>query len=301
LPEKSCLSDRLPEVWLLISRLSFLYIFLLLCGVMVSCDFSRIDSLNGNIKVADGYEWEVFASGLRDVDNLARTSDGVLFATFERDFPKGELVMIDRNGEHTSVMKGLNRPDGLRASGSKLYIIEESANGRVIEYDTGTFKEETIARLNNVEGIAVTSGNEILVAEDKMNGRLINLSRSGDETVLLEKLHNPEGLAVNGDGTVYIAETKAGRVLGFKDGNVETLLEGLNEPDQLAIDRDGVLWISEDAHPGRLLRYHRGKVETVVSGLNEPQGILIDGRDILLSEQKANRIIRLRKKQQRAR
>jgi sugar lactone lactonase YvrE len=270
-------------------------LLLLLCWAVTACALSESRWHNGTIKVADGYEWEVFATGLKDVDNLARTSDGLLFATLEMDSPDGELVMINDNGKATSILKSLNRPDGLRANGSKLYILEESKKGRVIEYDTKTFKERTIARFHNLEGIAIVSDEEMLLAEDRKDGRLLKLSLTGEVEVLVEKLNKPEGIAVGDDGTVYIAETKTGRILTFKHGRLEILVEGINSPDQLAIDHDGALWISEDADPGRLLRYHKGRLETIVSGLQAPQGILIDGRDILFSEQKAARIIRLTK------
>ncbi|MBI4825408.1 MAG: hypothetical protein HY807_03165 [Nitrospirae bacterium] len=270
---------------------------MLLSGASLSCSLNSNKAPDEIMKVAEGYSWEVYASGLKDVDNLAKTSDGLLFATLELEFPDGELVMIDNNGKAVSVMKGLNRPDGLRARGFKLYILEESRSGRVIEYDLQSFKDRTIAEFDNPEGIAVISDEEMIIAEDKKDGRLIRLSSSGDKTVLLEELHNPEGVIVDNEGVIYVAETKTGKVLFLKGGEKGILLQGLNEPDQLAIDNDGALWISEDADPGRLLKYHNGRLETIVEGLHAPQGILIDGKDIFFSEQKRDRIIHLKKKQ----
>lgn len=273
----------------------FMPALVFLCGVSLSCSLSGNKTPDEKIKAADGYSWEVYASGLKNVDNLARTSDGLLFATLEMNSPDGELVMIDGNGKAASVMKGLNRPDGLGARGHKLYILEEAGSGRVIEYDLLTFKDRTIAEFDDLEGIAFISDEGLIVTQDMNDGLLMKLSLSGDETVLWDKLSNPEGIAVDKNGVIYIAETRTGRVLFLNGDKKGTLLEGLNEPDQLAIDDDGALWISEDAGPGRLLRYYGGRLETILEGLNFPQGILIDGKDILLSEQGNDRIIRLKR------
>ncbi|MDO8283073.1 MAG: SdiA-regulated domain-containing protein [Thermodesulfovibrionia bacterium] len=270
---------------------------MLLCGASLSCSFNSNKAPDEKIKVAEGYSWEVYAEGLKSVDNLAKTPDGLLFATLELNSPDGELIMIDRDGKATSVMKGLNRPDGLRARGFKLYILEESRSGRVIEYDVKAFKHRVMAEFDNLEGIAVISDEEIVIAEDKKEGRLIKLSLSGDRTVLWEGLSNPEGIAVDKEGVIYIAETKTGKVLFLKGDEKGILLQGLHEPDQLAIDNDGALWIAEDVNPGRLLRYYNGLLETIVEGLNAPQGILTDGKDILLAEQELGRIIHLKRKQ----
>ena len=245
------------------------------------------------LQVAEGFNYEVVARHLKQVSNLAKTSDGELYATLELKYPDGKLVHLSQEGKERSILNKLNRPDGLRIKGNKLYIVEEVQDGRIIEYNLHTSSFKALVTLSHLEGLAIVSDEELLVTEDKHGGRLLKVTLSGDIITIADGLLRPEGIAIGKQGEIYIAETGSGNVLVYKNGQLHSFINGLNEPDQLAVDNNGALWIAEDAKPGRLLRYQNNALETIVDCLCSPQGILIDGTDILVAEQGLNRIIRI--------
>ncbi len=241
-----------------------------------------------------GYSYSVLASGLPSVDNLTRTADGTLYATLERRKGRGEVVKILEDGKSEVVIRGLRRPDGLRAYHGRLFIAEESKNGPLIEYDIKTRALRVITRLGYLEGLVVLPGDEFLVTRDRKKGSLIQVSESGETTVLIRGLRRPEGIAQGKNGEVFIAETSTGKVLLFRDNRLTTLVSGLEKPDQLAVTSDGRLLITEDADPGRLLSYRDGRLSVVASCLASPQGILPLGGNngILVSEQGRDRVLK---------
>ena len=249
----------------------------------------------GKLRLNAGYKYEVIATNLKQVDNIAKTSNGELYATLERNYPKGELIQISDEGKTTIILDQLDRPDGLRAKNGKLYFTEETENGRIIEYNLRTSTQRTITKLDSAEGLAFISEEELLITEDKPKGRLLKVTLFGDVSLILDNLFRPEGIAINKHGVIYIAETGSGTIYAYKNGQLDSMIDGLSKPDQLAVDKEGALWISEDATPGRLLRYYNNKLETIVDGLWAPQGILVDEDSILVAEQKRDRIIRVSK------
>ncbi len=249
-----------------------------------------------HVLTSKGYEYSVFAEGLPSVDNLTMTSDGKLYATLERGHGHGEVVRILSDGSYEVIIDGLRRPDGIRAGDGKLFIVEESKRGRVIEYDLGSKQVRVVARLPYVEGLNVISKDEVLLTEDRKKGKLISLTSEGKSHVLMRGLKRPEGIVVDSEGTVFIAETATGKVLKYSGGRLETVLDGLNKPDQLAIDGTGALLISEDSRTGRLFAYKDGKLRIIASCLRSPQGILPVRDGILLSEQSRGRVLKFRKK-----
>jgi glucose/arabinose dehydrogenase len=110
--------------------------------------------------------------------------------------------------------------------------------------------------------------------------------------VIVGGLSRPEGVALRPDGTVIFAETETGRVLSYKDGEVNVVVDDLDDPDQVEIAPDGSLWITEDVGDGRLLRLKDGTLDTVLSGLRSPQGMAFgaDGT-VWLAERGRQRIL----------
>jgi len=249
----------------------------------------------GKLRLNEGYKYEVIATNLKRVDNIAKTSNGELYATLERKYPKGKLVQIGDEGKITIILDQLDRPDGLEAKNGKLYFTEETENGRIIEYNLRTSTQRTITKLDNAEGLAILSKEELLITEDKAKGRLLKVTLSGVVSLILDDLFHPEGIAIDKHGVIYIAETGSGTIYAYKSGQLDSIIGGLSKPDQLAVDKESALWITEDATPGRLLRYFNNKLETIVDGLWAPQGIIVNEDSILVAEQKRDRIIRVSK------
>jgi sugar lactone lactonase YvrE len=254
---------------------------------------------SGDVVVESGWQYRVVAENLPGIDNLCLSPDGSMYATQELRHGAGQVIKLLPGGEINVIVPGLNRPDGLLLRGKYLFITEEIAAGRVIEYDISTNKLRVLATLRFPEGIDMLPDGDLIVSEDAMNGRLLRVRRFGDQAVevLLDGLNRPEGLVLSQDGAVIFAETGTGRVLAFKNGMLSVMLHELDEPDQIKFAPDGSLWITEDIPNGRLLRFKDGVLETVVSGLHSPQGIAFgaDG-ETWLAEQGRQRILLIRRK-----
>jgi sugar lactone lactonase YvrE len=240
-----------------------------------------------------GWTYRVTTRDLPDVDNLVVARDGSLYAT--QELPPGLAKVIQlRKGEVRPVIAGLNRADGLLLHGKFLYITEETAGGRVLEYDLSTNKMRVLATLNHPEGIDMLPDGDLVVSEDAINGRLLRIHRTGRKAVevIVGGLNRPQGLVVRPDGALVFAETETGRVLSYKDGKVNVVVDDLDEPDQVEIAPDGALWITEDVSDGRLLRLKDGALEVVLSGLRNPRGMAFgaDGT-VWLAEQGRQRIL----------
>jgi len=240
-----------------------------------------------------GWKYRVVAQNLAGIDNLAMAPDGSLYATQELPNGAGKVIKL-RRGEVTMVASGFNRPDGLLLRGKFLFITEEVSEGRVLEFDLASKKQRVLATLHSPEGIDMLPDGALVVSEDNINGRLLRVSRDGKRVpeVILGGLNRPEGLVAKPDGTVIFAETATGRVLSFRNGEVNVVVDDLDEPDQVEIAPDGSLWITEDTRDGRLLRLKDDSLETVLSGLRSPQGMAFgsDG-SVWLAERGRQRIL----------
>lgn len=240
-----------------------------------------------------GWKFRVEAQNLSNIDNLAMADDGSVYATQEIPLRAGKVIRLHR-GEITTMVSGLSRPDGLLLRANRLFIVEETANGRVLEYDLSAKQLRTLAILNNPEGIDMLPDGDLVISEDTMEGRLMRVSRDGQSTVkvMLDELKRPEGLVVGPDGAIIFAETATGRVLSWRSGEVNVVVDDLAYPDQVEWAPDDALWITEDVNDGRLLRLKDGTIETVLSGLRSPQGIAfgINGA-VWLAERGRQRIL----------
>ncbi len=239
-----------------------------------------------------GYKFTVMAEGLPRVDNITKAGNGVIYVTLERSRGRGKVVRLTPDGKMAVILSRLNEPDGIRAANGKLYIVEESKKGRVLEYDIKKKTLRVIKKIGYIEGLIVTRKNELLLTKDRKKGKLIRLSLDGKVKVLKKGLKRPEGIVLGKNGEVFIAETSTGRILSYRGGKIKTVLTGLNNPDQLAMTSDGALLITEDDNPGRFLLYDKGRLHTIATCLSSPQGILPVEDGILVSEQGWGRILK---------
>lgn len=270
------------------------------CVLLVSTVFAEARPDASEAATAgNGWAFRVVARDLPGIDNLVLAGDGSLYATQELRFGDGKVIRVD-GGEVATVVSGLSRPDGLLLREQKLFITEETASGRLLEYDLPEKKLRTLAVLNNPEGVDISPDGDLVVSEDTMKGRLLLVRRDGGSPakVILDELKRPEGLVVRTDGTIVFAETATGRVLSYRNGEVNVVVGDLTAPDQVELAPDGALWITEDAKPGRLLRFMDGAVETVMAGLLAPQGIAFDPNGtVYVAEQGRHRILAIRRQQ----
>lgn len=240
-----------------------------------------------------GWKFRVFAENLPGVDNLAVDNAGSLYATQELGKGAGKVNRLDR-GRITTVISGLDRPDGLLLRGDFLFVTEEITGGRVLEYELPAKKMRTLALLSKPEGIDMFPNGDLLISEDVMKGRLLRLRRDAESPVpvILDDLKRPEGVVIRPDGAIIFAESASGKVLSYANGKVNVVVDGLSEPDQVELAPDGSLWITEDVRNGRLLRLVDGALETVLSGLRFPQGMTFGANgSVSLAEQGRQRIL----------
>lgn len=251
--------------------------FVLIGGLAVVAMMVAVVFADGSaepVLAKPGWKFRVEAQNLSNIDNLVMAEDGSVYATQEIPRRAGKVIRLDR-GAITTVVSGLSRPDGLLLRGNRLFIVEETANGRVLEYDLSAKQLRTLAVLNNPEGIDMLPNGDLVISEDTMEGRLLRVNRNGQSTakVMLDDLKRPEGLVIGPDGAIIFAETATGRVLSCQNGKVNVVVDDLAYPDQVEWAPDGALWITEDVNDGRLLRFKDGAIETVLSGLRSPQGM----------------------------
>jgi len=274
-----------------------LYIFIafIICGLFVFPQRAESGPYSGECPrpVAEkGYTFTVMAEGLPRVDNLTRAGNGSIYATLELKKGQGKVVRISPDGHGEVILRGLNKPDGIRAAYGKLFIVEESKKGRVLEYDIKKKSLRTLKKIGYLEGLIIISKDELLLTRDRKKGKLLKLSLYGWVRVLAKRLKRPEGIVLGKKGEVFIAETSTGRILKYSGGKITTVVGGLNEPDQLAMSADGALLITEDQAPGRLLSYAKGRLSTIARCLSSPQGILPVEGGILVSEQGRGRVLK---------
>lgn len=265
-----------------------------LAAIVIAVSAAGSESVTKAEVVAEsGWKYRVVTQNLPGIDNLVMAPDGSLYATQELANGAGKVIRLRRD-EVTIVASGFSRPDGLLLRGKFLFITEEIAEGRVLEFDLASKKQRVLATLHNPEGIDTLPDGDLVVSEDSINGRLLRVRRDGAKAVevILGGLNRPEGLVARPDGAVIFAETATGRVLSYKSGEVNVVVDDLDEPDQVEIAPDGSLWITEDTRDGRLLRLKDGALETVLSGLRSPQGMAFgsDG-SVWLAERGRQRLL----------
>jgi sugar lactone lactonase YvrE len=259
-----------------------LALWLLLPLAAMSADTAGVSALRG-------WRFVVHHDKLPGIDNLVK-AEGTLYATRVGANGQGQVIKIVK-GTVETLIDGLNNPNGLEVRGRWLYVTEEAAEGRVIEYDLCSGKQRDLATLNHPEGVGLLADGDLAVAEDSINGRIMRVLRNGLVEIITAGLNRPEGLTVARDGTLLFTEAGMGRVLGWRHGDLNVLVDDLEEPNQIEIGPDGALWITEDVAGGRLLRYLDGALETILTGLKSPQGIAFTGNTVLVAERGHARIL----------
>jgi len=246
---------------------------------------------------------ETYVSGLLGIDNIVLSKSGEMYATQELKWI-GRLIRIDLNKKMHVLIQGLNRPDGLLLYAGKLYITEEVANGRILQYDLKTRVVKVLFRAKNPEGIDHYGNGEIIVSEDAIGGSIIKWSLNdkdkdkgkSQKQILIKSMFRPEGLCVDQKQQIYIAETAKNRIVRFANNQSTVVVDKLRAPDQVECHADGSIWISEDKSSGRILRFYNNQLEVIAKDLNAPQGIAFGLKgEVYIAEQGKSRIIKLTK------
>lgn len=243
------------------------------------------------VQVARPWRYRVFADQLPAVDDIVVYRDGDVYVTLGLEDGDGRVLRL-RGGKTQVVASKLDRPRGLALRKHSLYVTEQVSDGRVIEINLADNTRRVIENLSNPGHIVKLPGGDLAVTEEGVSGRLMRLMPNGAIEVITAGLNYPEGLSVARDGTIYVGESGTGRVLAYRQGELNVVVDDLDELGQIEVALDGSLWITEVGTPGRLLHLRDGAIETVLSGLKEPRGIAVmDNGAVLVAERGRSRIL----------
>jgi hypothetical protein len=243
---------------------------------------------------AQSNDWQITTAftNLPEVSGLQIDGDSV-YATFETRQHDGQLVSLS-HGVQTTLVDGLQKPDGLSTSLGRLIYTQEFGLSPVFELDNGI--STRLFDANGAEGVDSTLNGDVYVVEDRKEGRVLKYERSsGLVTVLASGLDEAEGLCVMESGDVFYSEKGKGEIFRIRGSVTDLYLSDLNKPGYLYCDEaTQSIWITEDRRNfGRLLYSSRANDYSVIAtGLKSPQSIAFNSKDsFLLAEQGRDRIL----------
>ena len=171
----------------------------------------------------EDWEYSVLHRDLPEVSGLQ--SDGrKIYVTFETRAYDGKLVsMVD--GKRSTIVSGLQKPDGLTTSLGSLVYTQEFGESPVYEVVNGVPRGLFIA--DGAEGIDSTLNGDLYVIEDRPGGRVLKYERStGEIFELASKLEAGEGICAMESGDVYFSERDKGIVYKIERGKTSEYLTG---------------------------------------------------------------------------
>ena len=245
----------------------------------------------------EDWEYSVLHRDLPEVSGLQ--SDGrKIYVTFETRAYDGKLVSIV-DGKRSTIVSGLQKPDGLTTSLGSLVYTQEFGESPVYEVVNGVPRGLFIA--DGAEGIDSTLNGDLYVIEDRPGGRVLKYERStGEIFELASKLEAGEGICAMESGDVYFSERDKGIVYKIERGKTSEYLTALRKPAFLLCDDESNgIWITEDRRNyGRLLHSRsRHQVQVMATGLSSPQAVTINSEGhLLLAEQGRNRVIQFERR-----
>jgi hypothetical protein len=250
-----------------------------------------------SISSHESWEYSVLHTDLPEVSGL-QSNGSSIYVTFETRNYDGKLVSIV-DGERSTIVSGLQKPDGLTTSLGSLVYTQEFGESPVYEVINGVPRGLFIT--DGAEGIDSTLNGDLYVIEDRLGGRVLKYERStGKISVLASELEAGEGICVMESGAVYFAERDKGIVYKIENGEISEYLTALSKPGFLLCDDESQsIWITEDRRNyGRLLHSSaRHQIQVMATGLSSPQAVTInsEGR-LLLAEQGRNRVIQFERR-----
>ena len=193
--------------------------------------------------------YRVLATQLHKPNGLLAYNGGIV-AT--QEWPN-QPVLYWYEGEMKSLMD-LNAAESIAITAKgKWLIVEDSANGRLLEIDPETHQQKT----------------------------------------LYQGLEAGEGVCVGRDHRIFILDNKRNELLEFVNGDMKSIADGLYHPGFLLCTDDGIWITEDVTSRGRLLFYDYSRLQVVAHHLHAPQGVLVESNySILVAEQGRSRLLR---------
>lgn len=245
-----------------------------------------------SIRSHDDWEYSVLYTDLPEVSGLQSHGRSV-YVTLETRHYDGELLSI-LDGDRSTIVSGLQKPDGLTTSLGALVYTQEFGESPVYEIINGA--PHGLFMADGAEGIDSTLNGDLYVIEDRPGGRVLKYERStGKTSELATGLEAGEGICVMENGVVYFGERDKGTVYKIQNGEISEYLTSLSKPGFLLCDDESQsVWITEDRRNyGRLLHSSAPhQVQVMARGLSSPQAVTINSQGrLLLAEQGRDRVI----------
>lgn len=252
------------------------------------------------------YTARVLAHGAGSPDDLTLDIHGYLLFT---DQANGSINRIELDGSVTTLMSGLNEPDGIAWDQGVAVFGVQGKNGQgedEIEYllrmAAMPFVLTTFANhtgMPGLDGISVDPATGDLLAADSPNGKVYRIAWSPGAglqrtTLVASGFVRPTDAIADRAGNIYVADEYGNRVARIAPNGSVTTLAHLGLPDDLAFDVDGTLLVTL-LQGSQLVRINptTGQVlTTIATGLHEPQGLAVDAAgNLYVSEELANTVV----------
>lgn len=247
-------------------------------------------------------------TGLAMPESAVAHPDGRVFVSEIGEFGKdgdGEISIIDRNGQVSTLATGLNDPKGLDLWNNALYVADIN---RVIKIDLDGSKTviakaddfpTTAEFLNDLE---IDGAGNVYVSdsgkEDGTSAGVYKITQDGDITEVLGSdagIKRPNGLLMDGLGQMLVADFGTGKLyrLDLASGEITGLNQGFGGADGLVRDSRGYLYISDWAG-GNVWQLTEPKAtpQLIGEGYQAAADISLapDGRHLLLPDMKAGEL-----------
>lgn len=240
------------------------------------------------------------AKGFGGPDDLALMADGSILFT---DVGNGTVNQIHPNGQVTTVLRGLEEPEGIVVLPDGSLIIAEQKKNRLVHFRSNSGAAPTLwLALENktsnpgVDGLARDPGTGDIIIPDSPNGRVLRAGPDGKNVrVLATGMVRPTGADVESDGSILVADEYGNAVKRIRtNGRVETLGH-FSTPDDVVVDAQGNILVASLGDDSiRMIDARTGATALVVKARG-PQGLILD-RDgsLIVAEAGLNRIVRIR-------
>ena len=187
---------------------------------------------------------------------------------------------------NTSLIPGLNWPDGIAVSGSNLFVANTDSN-TVCEYTTSGAVVNTslISGVNWPTGIAVSgsnlfvsTGNYGRIGEYTTSGAVVNAS-------LITGLNSPYAIAVSGPN-LFVANTRNGTIGEYTTSGAvvnASLITGLSSPWGITVSGSNLFVVNQVGTIGEYTTSGAVVNASLITGLGQPNGIVVSGSNLFVA------------------
>jgi DNA-binding beta-propeller fold protein YncE len=242
--------------------------------------------------------------GGRRPDDLAFDTQGRLLFS---DFYNNTVSRLNADGSVTTLLSGIDGPEGIVVLQDGTMIIAEQRTNRILSFAPGSHTPTILRQLpgtpssasckDGVDGIAFDPTTNTVIVPDSPIGNVYRMSLDGKTlTQLASGIVRPVGAYVDAQGTIYVADECGGAVWTITPGGKTTRIGGFGMPDDVALDGHGnllVIDLQPSIHALIRMNLATGQRQTLASaGYIEPQGLVLDAHDnIFVSDDYADKIV----------